>query len=237
MQEIVAEALPDVEPEPPPPPPAPEPPRPLPARAGRPLSPGVMPVAPPRALRLPGSEDATVIDDSSDSQKRRAQERRDAQRGADLAVVSFGAVDAFGAVRADVAFGGASSCSGRAPVSRAAAQVRGTPGDGRHAQQERGAPRTAAAGQRAIGRPAHLRPPWRRPRAVRRPAKTLAIPWKIAEVEPSAPSVQWRRAPKTLPPNEREPGGGIDRIHAPSASGLSSARRFRTSSCTSWIVR
>lgn len=43
-------------------------------------------------------------------------------------------------------------------------------------------------------------------------------PHEISEVEPSAPSSQWRRAPRTIPPNE-EGGGAFEQMHAPSASG------------------
>lgn len=43
-------------------------------------------------------------------------------------------------------------------------------------------------------------------------------PHEISEVEPSAPSAHWRRAPKTIPPNEHGERG-FDQVHAPSASG------------------
>ena len=218
VQEIVAEALPDVEPEPPPPPPAPEPPRPPPARAGRPLSPGVMPVAPPRALRLPGSEDATVIHDSSDL--RSAEHKSAEMRSVELTSQSYPSAPSMPSAPS-------------APTSPSAALRRAA-----------GAPPSVGPPRKSVAPPAMddtpsksgaLRappPPASGPSVVRRSSAAVAPPQgspapgedahdplEISEVEPSAPSVQWRRAPKTLPPNEREPGGGIDQIHAPSASG------------------
>lgn len=59
--------------------------------------------------------------------------------------------------------------------------------------------------------------------APRQPSEEVAAPeaHEISEVEPSAPSSHWRRAPATLPPHERRGAGAaaMDQIHAPSASG------------------
>ncbi|MBI3204916.1 MAG: hypothetical protein HYZ29_25490 [Myxococcales bacterium] len=196
----------------------PEPVRAAPARAGRPVSPGVMPVAPPRALRLPSSEDATVIHDSSDL--RSAEHKSAEMRSVELTSQSYPSTPSTPSMP--------SSSSSPSAVLRRAAGAPPSVGPPRKSVAPPGiddtpsksgalrAPPPPASGPSVVRRTsAAVAPPQGNPA----PGEDAQDPLEISEVEPSAPSIQWRRAPKTLPPNEREAGGGIDQIHAPSASG------------------
>jgi hypothetical protein len=218
------DSLPDVEPEPAParPPRAasvPLPPveTPAAARPSRQDRPGVMPVAPPRALRLPGSEDRTVIHDASEL--RSAEPKSAEMRSFELTSPSYPSTPS-------------TPSSPSTPSTPSALMRRLAP-----SPPSVGPPRKSVAPPSMDDTPSKSvpsrrpAPPSVGPSITRRSSAAVAPPdrgpliedfsldpHEISEVEPSAPSLQWRRAPKTLPPAERG-AAGFEQAHAPSASG------------------
>lgn len=180
-------------------------------RAARPLTPGVTPVAPPRRARLPGSEDATVIHDASDL--RSAEMKSAEMRGIEVTSPSYPSYPSAPSAPSTPS----AKRSSVAPPAIGPPRIRS-------GSTLPGIDETPSKSGNLRAPPASGPPVRRGSAAVAPPSVGTDVednvldPHEISEVEPSAPSAHWRRAPKTIPPHEQG-GGGFDQIHAPSASG------------------